>query len=86
VKSKRDIPQATERRHNRADLAGRLKTIGDNLRPNEGINRSDYTDEETEFLKAIDTYKRVSGRPHPRWTEVLAVLKALGYRKVAGEG
>ncbi|MFC1781746.1 hypothetical protein ACFLZ8_05750 [Planctomycetota bacterium] len=39
--------------------------------------------EQFEFLKAIDEYKRKNTRPFPTWTEVLEVVKALGYRKVA---
>jgi hypothetical protein len=41
------------------------------------------TDEQFHFLMAIDEYKRKSTRPFPTWTEVLEVIKALGYRKVA---
>jgi len=41
------------------------------------------TDEQFEFVMAIDEYKRVNQRPFPTWTEVLEVIKALGYRKVA---
>ena len=43
------------------------------------------TDEQFEFLMAINEYKRVNRRPFPTWTEVLDVMKALGYRKVAEE-
>jgi hypothetical protein len=32
---------------------------------------------------AIDEYKRTNARPFPTWTEVLEVITALGYRKVA---
>ena len=35
------------------------------------------------FLKAIDVYKRVNDRPFPTWTEVLEVIRKLGYRKTA---
>ena len=41
------------------------------------------TDEQFEFLMAIDRYKRENQRPFPSWTEVLEVIKAMGYRKVA---
>jgi len=41
------------------------------------------SDEQFEFLMAIDEYKRKNQRPFPTWTEVLEVIKALGYRKVA---
>jgi hypothetical protein len=42
----------------------------------------DYNDEEIDFMKAMDTYKRQSGRQFPTWSEVLEVLRSLGYRKV----
>ncbi|MCH7685417.1 MAG: hypothetical protein IH899_01835 [Planctomycetes bacterium] len=42
----------------------------------------DYNDEEINFMKAMDTYKRQSGRQFPTWSEVLEVLRSLGYRKV----
>jgi hypothetical protein len=41
------------------------------------------SDEQFEFLMAIDEYKRKNARPFPTWTEVLEVIKAIGYRKVA---
>jgi len=43
----------------------------------------EMSDEQFEFLMAIDRYKRKNSRPFPAWTEVLEVIKALGYRKVA---
>ena len=41
------------------------------------------SDEQFEFLMAIDEYKRTNARPFPTWTEVFEVIKSLGYRKVA---
>jgi len=41
------------------------------------------SEEQFEFLLSIDEYKRQNSRPFPTWTEVLEVIKALGYRKVA---
>jgi DNA-binding phage protein len=32
---------------------------------------------------AVDEYKKLNNRPFPSWTEILEVIKALGYRKVA---
>lgn len=55
-----------------------------------GRRRSDYTrmaeegemtDEQFLFVKAIDAYKRVNGKSFPTWTEVLEVMRRLGYRK-----
>ena len=33
------------------------------------------------FIMAIDAYKRVNQKPYPTWTEVLEVIRKLGYRK-----
>ena len=41
---------------------------------------SEYAADEVEFLKAMELLKR--SRPFPTWSEVLRVLKGLGYRKV----
>ncbi|MHC4158722.1 MAG: hypothetical protein ACYSSO_06555 [Planctomycetota bacterium] len=41
------------------------------------------SDEQFAFLMAIDEYKKKNDRPFPTWTEVLELIKALGYRKVA---
>ena len=43
----------------------------------------EMSDEQFEFLMAIDEYKRRNARPFPTWTEVLEVIKVLGYRKAA---
>lgn len=45
--------------------------------------QGEMTDEQFEFLMAVDRYKKENQRPFPTWTEVLEVIKALGYRKVA---
>jgi hypothetical protein len=41
----------------------------------------DYTDDEVEFMKAMDLYKRKSGRMFPTWSEVLEVIRDLGYHR-----
>jgi hypothetical protein len=41
----------------------------------------DYSDAEREFMEAMHDYKLKSGRMFPTWSEVLEVLKALGYEK-----
>ncbi len=43
----------------------------------------DYQPDEVEFMRAMDDYKRRSGRQFPTWSEVLEVVRDLGYRKVA---
>jgi len=42
----------------------------------------DYSENEVAFMRAMDEYKRKSGRMFPTWSEVLEVLHSLGYRKV----
>jgi len=41
----------------------------------------DYTADEVEFMKAMDDYKRRSGRQFPTWSEVLEVVRGLGYNR-----
>lgn len=43
----------------------------------------DYNGGEIEFMRAMDEYKRRSGRQFPTWSEVLEVIYSLGYRQVA---
>ena len=75
---KRNIPVAVERRS------------GKDRRAKEGERRrqvdpttceKDYSEEEITFMKAMDQYKRANRRPFPTWSEVLEVLRSLGYRK-----
>jgi hypothetical protein len=42
----------------------------------------DYSDEELAFMHALDRYKRASGRMFPTCSEVLEVIRSLGYAKV----
>jgi hypothetical protein len=43
----------------------------------------DYSEQEVEFMRAMDEYKRASGRMFPTCSEILEVLTNLGYRQVA---
>ena len=38
--------------------------------------------EQFEFVMAIETYKRLNRRLYPTWTEILEIVRQLGYRKV----
>ena len=42
----------------------------------------EMTAEQFEFCMAIEMYKKVNKRLYPTWTEVLEVVRQLGYRKV----
>lgn len=46
----------------------------------------EYDQEEIELIKAIDRYRRRTGRRFPTCTEILKVAKSLGYRKVDENG
>jgi hypothetical protein len=43
----------------------------------------DYTDQEVEFMNALDDYKRKSGRMFPTCSEVLEVIHSLGYARLS---
>jgi len=79
---------ASERRH--ADGAVAVeRRVG--IQRREKVNRRrqidpttcerDYTDAEVEFMHALDQYKRSSGRMFPTCSEILEVLRGLGYEK-----
>jgi hypothetical protein len=42
----------------------------------------EMTGEQFEFVMAIEMYKKLNKRMYPTWTEVLEVMRQLGYRKV----
>lgn len=84
-------PDEPERRQaDRRDVVDRRTGLdrrrGPGRRRSEGrrsAEEGEMTEEQFEFLMAINEYKRVNRRPFPSWSEVLDVMRALGYRKVA---
>ncbi len=74
---KRSIPVAMERRggQERREKGERRRQVDPTT------CEKDYNDEEILFMKAMDQYKRSNRRPFPTWSEVLEVLRSLGYRK-----
>lgn len=83
---KQQIPVAVERRSgkDRREEAEKLEAEHSERRRmvDPTTCEREYCQEETEFMLAMDQYKRANRRPFPTWSEVLEVLKALGYRKV----
>ncbi len=82
--------QPGERRQRKIPVAVERRTGKDRRQQGERRRQVDpttcereYTEEEITFMKAMDTYKRANRRPFPTWSEVLEVLRSLGYRKVA---
>jgi hypothetical protein len=43
----------------------------------------DYSESELELMRAMQDYKQSSGRMFPTWSEVLEVVRGLGYAKAA---
>lgn len=79
---KRNIPVATDRR--RAQNAAEKRRTSERRRLIDPTTcERDYNEDEAEFMKAMDRYKRENRRPFPTWSEVLEVLHSLGYRRVA---
>ncbi len=77
---KRTIPVAVERRSGKER---RQQVGGERRRQVDPTTcEKDYSAEEIVFMKAMDQYKRANRRPFPTWSEVLEVLRSLGYRKV----
>ena len=45
----------------------------------------EYTDPEIQFMQALDNYKRSSGRMFPTCSEILEVIRGLGYVQLSEE-
>ena len=70
--------RATEQAHRAASarqLSGRRRFVDPTT------CERDYSGDEMEFMHAMQDYKKSSGRMFPTWSEVLEVLRALGYEK-----
>ncbi len=73
---KADTPVAAERRN----LERRQKTNRRRQIDPTTCERN-YSTEEIEFMTALEGYKRTSGRMFPTCSEILEVLRGLGYEK-----
>jgi hypothetical protein len=62
-------------------VAWGIKGHKDVGRGDPSVSDHDYTDDELEFLRAIDKFIHDKERPHPTWCDALSVLISLGYRK-----
>lgn len=73
---KKQAPVAVERRKlERREKVNRRRQIDPTT------CERDYTDDEIEFMRALDAYKRTSGRMFPTCSEILEVIRALGYER-----
>ena len=83
-------PVAVDRRA-APDRRAKKGSVGIDRRRGPGIRREEdrraaeegeMTDEQFEFVTAVDRYKRANSRPFPTLTEILEIIQALGYRKI----
>ncbi|HVC94899.1 MAG TPA: hypothetical protein VND64_14480 [Pirellulales bacterium] len=71
-----DQPVAVERRQlERREKVNRRRQIDPTT------CERDYSVEEVEFMNALDEYKRKSGRMFPTCSEILEVVRGLGYAR-----
>jgi hypothetical protein len=75
---KEDIPVAIDRRKGERRKTQRRRQIDPTT------CERDYTNDEIEFMQALDAYKRSSGRMFPTCSEILEVVRSLGYEKLSG--
>jgi hypothetical protein len=73
---KQSIPVAEERR-----TTERRAKVNRRRQIDPTTCERDYTFDEIEFMSAMDNYKRRSGRMFPTCSEVLEVIRSLGYEK-----
>src|SRR5687768_15734180 len=76
---KQSVPVATERR-----LGERRVKVPRRRQIDPTTCERDYSNDEIEFMQALDAYKRANGRMFPTCSEVLEVIRALGYVRVSG--
>ena len=87
------VPERRDGEDRRRSGADRRSALDRRRGP--GRRRTDYrraaeeghmNEEQLDFLRAVDEYKRVNDRPFPTLTEILDLALYLGYRKVAPVG
>ena len=76
---------AETRRSTQADRAAAARKVSGRRRLIDPTTcERDYSVPEMEFMAAMHEYKQSNGRMFPTWSEVLEVLRGLGYAKAAG--
>ena len=76
---KKTVPVAVERRSGKDR---RTEQVGERRRQVDPTTcEKEYSDEEITFMRAMDLYKRNNRRPFPTWSEILYILRQLGYRR-----
>ena len=70
---KKSVPVAVERRRGERRKVPRRRQIDPTT------CERDYTADEIEFMQALDAYKRANGRMFPTCSEILEVIRDMGY-------
>ena len=81
AKSKAKSAAKTAAKTTRAQPTTKSATKGTARAKPAGAKPDQMPKEVLEFIQAIDTYKRQNQRPFPNWSEILEILKELGYQK-----
>lgn len=75
---------ASRKKASRAKASsGRAAAEATTKKPVTAPKPSEMEDDVLEFIQAIDDYKRAEGRPFPTWSEILDIVKELGYERRA---
>jgi hypothetical protein len=74
-------PPRSSRRAMAAAAAGHASSRRRHIDPT--TCERDYQPEELEFMQAVEQYKRRNGRPFPTCSELLEVVRSLGYVRSA---
>ena len=84
-KAKGEAPAADKRKSSdRRKSPGRRKAdhdISEHRKVERRINEYPMSEEELEFIKAVNDYKQRYNKPFPTWSEILHILKGIGYEK-----
>jgi hypothetical protein len=87
-RSKQDRRSSTDRRQTDAPVKVERRKLERRAKVNRRRQidpttcERDYSGEEIEFMQALDAYKRSSGRMFPTCSEILEVIRSLGYQKL----
>lgn len=79
-----DRRSGIDRRHQQGVQTNLERRRGPGRRRTDFLRSADegeMTQEQFMFVMAVDAFKRVNGLTFPTWTDVLEVIRKLGYRK-----
>jgi hypothetical protein len=73
------LPKATNAAVNGSKMSAIRRKDHVGFEPHVATSEKEYSDHELDFLHAIEAYQARSGRKFPSWTEVLSVVREIGY-------